>query len=225
MVLDIILLKGIDNIISSLVGQTFAKWLDDKAKKKTFEKALQEAYDKLFEEGYDYETKGALDTNFLIDEEVIKELWEKFLNPANDEDIDYEFLNQRLKSYYDLDKLTPKQEESIEFFVDQLIDGIKSKPELDSLITSKIIRQHDTVLSLSKKRSLIREYLKNEGKIIQEELDKTLEGNKYVEPLLEKREDGKKDRDDKHEQREMFSPIGINDLYVNRNDRKFVIVA
>ncbi|MGB2697340.1 MAG: HEAT repeat domain-containing protein [Candidatus Zixiibacteriota bacterium] len=224
--------KVITFLATKFAGKTIDKWLSVRKKKKAFEKALEQALIKVAEAEFTIRGPGGLNESFLINEVVTEELWTKLLDPTIDEEIDYKLLEKALRDLYTQVKIGDKEREAIEFFVDALIDQMWSQDALRDILTTKIIRQHDLKLSLAKKKALVRDYLQAVGQRIKCELDEEIgEGNRYVEPLIEKREK-KKEREEKRikerfppEEADSFTPVDMNTYFVESSDSKVIVVA
>lgn len=180
--------KVMEFLAETLAGRKTDVWLSDQDKKKAFRKAFEAALDRVADEGVSIKGPSALDDSFLTSQVVKEELWAKLLDPTIDEEINYSLLEEELRAIYPGGPISDREVEAIEFFVDALMDKMWQQPSLRGLIYGKILYQHDQRLSLRRKKALVLDYLKVEGKRIEAQLYEDLgEGNHYVEPLIEEK--------------------------------------
>ena len=222
--------KVIDFLVKNFAGMKIDEWLSDQDKKKAFKKALEASLDLVADEGFSIKGPGALDDSFLTSEVVKEELWAKLLDPSIDEEINYVILEEELRAIYQGVPISDREVEAIEFLVDALMDEMWRQASLRDLIYGKILYQHDRRLSLKRKKTLVLDYLKVEGKRIEDQLDEDLgEGNRYVEPLIEKKT--KKTEYEKAtykppgEEEDSFAPVDPNTYFTEGPEDKVVVVA
>jgi HEAT repeat protein len=222
--------KVLEFLVKEFAGRKIDEWLPDQDKKKTFTKALEAALDRVADEGFSIKGPGALDDSFLTSEVVKEELWAKLLDPTIDEEINYSLLEEELRAIYRGVPISDREADSIEFFVDALMDEMWQQASLRDLIYGKILHQHDRRLSLRRKKALVLDYLKVEGNRIEAQLHEELgEGNRYVEPLIEKKTkktDGERVTDKLLSgEMDSFAPVDPNTYFTEGPEDKVVVVA
>jgi len=222
--------KVMEFLAETLAGRKTDVWLSDQDKKKAFRKAFEAALDRVADEGVSIKVPSALDGSFLTSQVVKEELWAKLLDPTIDEEINYSLLEEELRAIYPGGPISDREVEAIEFFVDALMDKMWQQPSLRGLIYGKILYQHDQRLSLRRKKALVLDYLKVEGKRIEAQLYEDLgEGNHYVEPLIEEKTKKTEDKKASHEppggEMDSFTPVDPNTYFTEGPEDRIVVVA
>ncbi len=167
-------------------NKCIGKWLSKKEQQSALRSAMVEALECVHGSGYERAGYGVLDTSFLERDAVAEQLWSVLLDPTSNRDIDYELLVRESEAVYEDFKATPETKEAIELFVDLLIDQMWVRPALSDLLTARVIRQHDHLLTSRKKKILISHYLMRKRDEVCKDLSESLgDENTYVEPLLE----------------------------------------
>ncbi len=187
----------IDCVVMTVVGQSVSAWLKSKEQERAFRKALEQAVDELTTAGFDTLSRGAVDHSFSAAEGVRRELWQKLLDPATPERINYKVLGRELENIYEDLTIGPGELEAVEYFVDVLIDKMRAYQELQGLLAMKIVFQHDHRLTGYKKKQLVASYLTDESEMVASILQDDLgSGKSYIEPLIEMERDQRKGRRD-----------------------------
>ncbi len=214
----------------NLLGRAFAtrqldQWLTSIEQQREFRKALEETLEELASGGYAASGYGTLDISFTASDTVNQELWRKLLDPGVEDEISYHQLGKALETIYDGLRIGHTELDTIEFFVDTLMDKMWCQPKLQPLLTGKILRQHDHRLTLLKRKKLVREYLMRTTKHVSNMMKEDLgENRSYVEPYMEKQEKSDTSAKERKQVTEKYSPIDMS-YFVEGSDSRIVVVA
>jgi|GEM_PF-1872313 len=227
--------KVADKIFEELTGKTISNFLEDKKERNAFKKAIIESFQALAKKGFKVGRSGALYKEFFLDKDVIEELWLKVVDPAYDEEIDFDLLEKKFKecwkSHVDINKTA---RDGITYFCDRLDAAIYRRAELYDLLNTKRLREARDWISLGEIERLKEKCLKHIRKTKENEFLELLgEGNDYVEPALERKaEDPPRegiDLDFRLEEKKAgaetrFSPISVAEVV--RSDRSdYVLIS
>ncbi len=215
-------------VIKELAKKELGQRRSDLDLKKSFGNALKGALGEIGDQDIKIDEPGALDHSFVANAAVQNELWEKLLNPSNDEEIDYDLLTLQLEETYVAFKAGRIEKETLRLYIDKLIDKLWAEKELRPLLSAKVIRQHDNSLSDLQITDLKRSYLEGAGKDIEAELSLDL-GTRatYVDPLIQVGKGASRIGDKLEEARPNYRDeiIDVNTLFRRDHKLRYVILA
>lgn len=180
-----------EGLVSQLVTEPVSHWLASRRNQHDFRSALSEALESTADAGFRLTGEGAVDDSFLLHEGVVHELWMKLLDPSVEEEVNMSrlvgFLSDIWRNQPSLpDGVKAAQREAIEFLVDELCNKILwRRPEFYPRLNARILRSLDGHVTATKRKLMVKSYVKSEASRLRGAHSLLLAGGAYVEPVVQ----------------------------------------